>query len=161
MKKSAAISDCGAYRYALERLWGDGSRGTCTFIMLNPSTADANQYDPTIRRCLRFADDWGCQGLQVLNLFALRSTDPKALCSHPDPVGPENDDYLLAWTQDSEIVIAAWGVHGALKGRGEAVRRMIPKLHALKFTKDGHPSHPLYLPKTLTPIPFPKEPPHA
>lgn len=144
IQSGAIISECGTYRYALERNWG-GYAKVVAFIMLNPSTADATKDDPTIRRCIGFAKAWGCTGLRVLNLFALRSTDPKALYSHPDPIGPENDDYLREWSADSQIVVAAWGVHGKLRGRGTKVRGMVPGLQALGVTKDGHPKHPLYV----------------
>ena len=72
-----------------------------------------------------------------------------------DPVGPENDKTLQRLAAGAGVVIAAWGVHGTHRGRGDQVRRMIPKLHFLKLTKDGHPAHPLYLKKDLIPVPFP------
>lgn len=84
----ADISACGAYRYRLDRLGALLGRGAVNFVMLNPSTADAEQDDPTIRRCLGYAFRWGFARLIVTNLYALRSTDPRALWEHPDPIGP-------------------------------------------------------------------------
>ncbi len=89
LEPNAVISECGRYRYVLTRQVGPGTR-TATFILLNPSTADANNDDPTIRRCIGFARQWGCGKLTVLNLFAVRATDPQWMKAASDPVGPEN-----------------------------------------------------------------------
>ncbi len=115
--------------------------------MLNPSTADASQDDPTIRRCIGFAKAWGFGGLIVGNLFALRSTDPKALYSHPEPIGPENDHHLRRIANEAAPVVCAWGTHGALHDRGREVAEMLDdrNLAALKVTADGSPGHPLYI----------------
>lgn len=144
---SAILSDCKSYRYRLERRW-DMERPRVAFVMLNPSTADANLDDPTIRRCIGFAKAWGFGGLIVGNLFALRSTDPKALYSHSEPIGPDNDRHLLTIADDVDQIICAWGTNGALHGRGKAVVRMLRgrNMLALKVTSDGSPGHPLYLP---------------
>lgn len=146
----AAFSEDRRYRYALGRTWGEGP--AVAFVMLNPSTADAFKVDPTVRRCLGFARAWGFETLIVLNLFALRSTDPKALYSAEpgfDPVGPLNDLTLDAVPPETRIV-AAWGVHGALDGRGQIVHeRLVAAGHDVqclgKRTREGHPRHPLYL----------------
>lgn len=122
------------------------------FIGLNPSTADETLDDPTIRRCIAFAKAWGYGGLCMANLFAFRATDPAVMKAHPAPIGPENDMKLTMLAVDAGIVIAAWGAHGTHLGRGERVKHALAaKLHYLRLTKDGHPGHPLYLPKTLTP----------
>jgi hypothetical protein len=123
------------------------------FIGLNPSTADETNDDPTIRRCIGYAKAWGCDGLLMLNLFAFRATDPKMMQAADDPVGPENDA-ALRQASGAEIVIAAWGVGGTFKGRDKVVRELVPALQYLRLTKDGHPAHPLYLPKNLTPQPW-------
>ena len=142
---SATISACGTYRYTLDRWWGNDGV-SAVFVMLNPSTADADQDDPTIRRCLGFARAWQCDYLTVVNLFALRSTDPAALLAHPDPIGPENDDAIMKAVACADYVVAAWGVHGSIRGRGVAVRQLILKpLRCLGLTKSGHPRHPLYV----------------
>lgn len=162
LSSSAQFSEDGTYRYVLERVFREGER-KLVFIMLNPSTADASVGDPTIRRCMAWAWDWGYDRLTVLNLFALRSTDPKALYTHPDPYGPENGDYIDAhcdpdascWKPD---VICAWGDHGALNYRGEAVLSSLLGIGqtawALRMNASGQPSHPLYIPANIQPFPI-------
>lgn len=154
MQRSAVISPCGRYRYALWRRWRDDRPGICMFVMLNPSTADATIDDPTIRRCITFAHSWGYGAIYVLNLFAFRATDPRELLRTADPIGPDNHIYLKCWGMSADIRIAAWGAHGGLLYQNEVVRDIIPRLHYLKLNKDGLPAHPLYLPGSLVPIPW-------
>lgn len=140
------------YRYTLHRRLHAPDQTiihrTVTFIGLNPSTADEELDDPTIRRCIGYATSWGGSELYMLNLFALRSTDPKLLYSEAKPVGRDNDHYIehVARTY-SDIIVAAWGTHGALGGRGIAVMELLEGLEVfcLGVTKAGHPKHPLYL----------------
>jgi hypothetical protein len=122
------------------------------FVGLNPSTADAMLDDPTIRRCIGFARSWGYGGLMMTNLFAFRATLPRAMKAAIDPIGPDNDQVLRTAYLNAGIVIAAWGAHGAHKGRDVAVRAMLPRLHYLRLTQGGHPGHPLYLPGSLSPL---------
>jgi len=122
------------------------------FIGLNPSTADETTDDPTIRRCIGYARDWGYAGLSMLNLFAFRATSPEDMKAAEDPVGPDNDCALTDMAEFAEVIIAAWGAHGTHLGRDKKVRKIIPNLHYLKMTKGGFPCHPLYLPKGLKPI---------
>ena len=146
MTGGAAFSRDGRYRYRLWRRW-DRSRPAIAFCMLNPSTADARRDDPTIRRCIGFARDWGYGGIEVVNIFALRATDPRALRSARDPVGPRNDAFMLRAAGRSPVVIA-WGAHGALRGRGATALRLFgarTRLLALGRTRSGAPPHPLYL----------------
>lgn len=145
-RASACFDATRTYRYTLERHWGDAK--PAVFVMLNPSTADALTDDPTIRRCVSFAKREGCGGLIVVNLFALRATDPKALYAHPDPVGPENDSIVYEAHYQGSPVIAAWGVHGGFNGRDKRVLWLLEycDLMVLGLTKDGHPRHPLYVP---------------
>jgi hypothetical protein len=154
MTGTAIISPDGVYRYRLTR------RIPCVlrwikpvmFCMLNPSKATAEVDDPTIRRCIGFAKSWCCTELIVVNLFALRATDPKELLTHPSPVGPENDDHILraaAETKPGGMIVAAWGTHGELYGRDAAVRVLLEQagyeIFCLGTTKGGFPRHPLYV----------------
>lgn len=155
---SAVISNCGKYRYHLHRQIGLG-RGSCCFVMLNPSTADATEDDPTIRRCIGFAKALGCDSLEVVNLFAYRSTDPAVLSamSRDAAVGPENDHHITKATALASYVLCAWGNHGSLFGRNNEVLRLIrgkgAKPMALKInSKSGHPAHPLYLKADAKPV---------
>lgn len=145
----AVFSPCRRYRYALTRRVGFGAR-VVAFLMCNPSTADETKNDPTIRRCIDFATRDGFGVLRILNLFAWRSTDPRGLLEAADPVGPDNDATILAIAAEAEIVICAWGVHGRLHGRANAVLALLrphaDKLRSLGLTKTGAPRHPLYLP---------------
>jgi hypothetical protein len=160
---TAWFSPCRSYRYALTRSWLLGLP-TAVFVMLNPSTADAFDEDPTVRRCLGYARAWGCGRLTVLNLFALRSTYPKALYGHPDPVGPDNDG-LIAEIVGEHLtdtppgpVVAAWGAHGALHDRGRAVagrlRGLGARLVCLGVTAKGQPKHPVRQRCDAEPVPF-------
>jgi hypothetical protein len=149
----AVISEDGNYRYMLSRQWSDVGK-TVGFVCLNPSTADSETDDNTVRRCINFAKLWGGNRLLIGNLFAYRSTDPLALRVAIDAVGQENDRWLSWLVSECDIVVAAWGVHGDLNRRNEVVRGLFPgALRILKLTKHGHPAHPLYLPKNL----FPRE----
>ena len=143
----------GKYRYRLRRIW-DESKPLVAFIMLNPSTADASANDPTIRRCIRFAHDWGYGGMIAVNLFAYRATLPRTLKRARRPVGPENDDYLLQTHEDAALTVFAWGVHGVWRERDREVIDLLGEGFCLGVTKDGIPRHPLYLRKTCAPSPF-------
>jgi hypothetical protein len=128
------------------------------FVMLNPSTADAAALDRTVRRCLGFAQSWGCGGLLVLNAFALRATNPAQLKYHPSPVGPHNDAVIRAELDrlQPRPVVAAWGNNGAFKGREVAMLLLLGGCAtALKVTRGGHPGHPLYVRKDAQPVPYP------
>jgi len=154
LNQGAIFSPCRAYRYSLWRIWSD-VMPVVGFIGLNPSTADETVNDPTIRRCMRFAKDWGYGGLIMLNLFAFRSTDPKGLRTVDDPVGPENDGHLCTQSEMCAKMIAAWGIHGAYLDRGAQVQQMLSgNLWHLGLTKDGFPRHPLYLRADIEPMRF-------
>jgi len=140
----ALITRCGTYRYALWRRWS--SRPQVLFVMLNPSTADHRNDDPTIRRCIGLAKSWGFGAVAVGNLFAFRTPSPRVLREAAQPVGRANDRWLQRLAAESSRVIAAWGNHGSLMGRDEQVRALLGPLYALSLTKRGQPRHPLYVP---------------
>ena len=142
----ATISTCGRYRYRLDRIWDE--RPACCFVMLNPSTADATEDDPTIRRCVGFARHLNSGRLIVVNLFAWRATDPKNLRNVADPIGPENNRYLRAAFDEADVTIAAWGTQGHFHARNRTVMNMLAgRGFCLGLTAKGDPKHPLYLPK--------------
>lgn len=152
--RTAAFSPCRNYRYSLLRRWGAPEQGYAMFIGLNPSTADEEADDPTIRRCMQYAKDWGYGALCMTNLFAFRATDPDMMKAHPEPVGPDTDAVLANLAGSAGVVVAAWGNHGSHRGRDQEVIKCMPQLHCLTVTKQGQPGHPLYLSKTLTPKRF-------
>lgn len=140
----------GEYRYLLSRVW-DRALPKRLYIMLNPSTADGEDDDPTIRRCTGFAVLHGFGGYDVVNLYALRATDPSTVAKHPTPVGPENDDWIMRTARDAGEVVAAWGAQPFLRARGRTVTQGLLRagirLRALGApTAAGHPRHPLFLP---------------
>lgn len=119
------------------------------FIGLNPSTADETANDPTMRRCMGFAKSWGYGGFFMTNLFGYRATVPQDLKQAPDPIGPDNDNWLLEAERIADKVVLAWGVHGVFKDRDKKVLQLIKQAHCIDTSKDGHPRHPLYLKKDL------------
>lgn len=158
-RTGALFSPCRTYRYRLWRAW-DQEKPRLVFVMLNPSTADETIPDPTITRCMTRAKRMGYGGLEVVNIFALRSTDPDALYMHRDPVGPENDTHIkaacaTAMESDGKVILG-WGTHGALYTRGREVRSMLNdeqiNTYALALTKEGYPKHPLYVGYNVDPI---------
>ena len=151
MDRSAIFSDNRKYRYTLWRTW-DTKLGYAMFIGLNPSTADETEDDPTIRRCIGFAKAWGYGALCMTNLFAYRATKPKDMQIADSPIGSENDHFLKSVATLASIVIAAWGINGSFLQRDQEVISLVPNKHVLRITKKGHPAHPLYLPKNITPV---------
>lgn len=143
----ALISDCGRYRYFLLRRWGANETNRCMFVGLNPSTADAYEDDPTIRRCVGFAKAWGFDALYMMNAYAFRATNPKVMKRQSDPVGPYCDENLKAVAAMCKLHVACWGTHIETYRQTE-LRRMLPRLQHLGLTSGGYPKHPLYLPKT-------------
>ena len=158
-RSGAVYSGCEAYRYRLDRQWSDAP--VVTWIMLNPSTATELSNDPTIARCEARTRAGGFGGLRIVNLFALRATDPADLKRHPSPVGPDNDHHLHAACADADRVIAGWGIHGSHRGRAGEVLRMLRdrgvRIHTLGLTQHGHPRHPLYVAYATQPEPWPHD----
>lgn len=154
-ERTAVISNDGLYRYRLTRRWSEGGR-MATFVMLNPSTADASVDDPTIIRCTGFAKREDCDGL-VVNLYGYRATKPAALRLATDPVGPDNVSYVRSALDDAHAsdspIITAWGANSTSKDTGVVsfYRPGELRLLCLGVTKDGHPRHPLYL-RSDTPL---------
>jgi hypothetical protein len=147
MEMSATFDPMRHYRYRLWRRW-DANAASIGFVLLNPSTADDTQNDPTIRRCIQFAQTWGYGSLEVVNLFAYRSPTPRALQSSADPVGRDNDRHLLDVARSAHLLVLGWGNHGSLFNRDQAVLARLTELaplYCLGTTKVGSPRHPLYL----------------
>lgn len=161
MSGEALFSDCGRYRYRLSRIW-DVTGPRLLFVMLNPSTATETRSDPTLCRCLNQARTLGFGGLTVVNLFALRATDPRALKLADDAVGAGNDAVILRAACRAGAIVCAWGRHGVLRRRGAAVAGMLrdaglPLFH-LGLTRCGQPRHPLYLRRDSSPVPWEGQP---
>ena len=162
--KDATFSLCRKYRYTLRRIW-DRERfekeGACTFICLNPSTADETVDDPTVRRCINYAKDWGYPAFIMLNLFAFRATDPEDMKRTGNPVDISvnsiiQNNTLVEVCKESGIVVAGWGNHGSYLDRAHDVELLLEyhkiKLHCLKINSATRmPAHPLYLKKSLMP----------
>lgn len=156
MIKEATISKCGTYRYLLTRRWAREPIATSmiTWIMLNPSTADENEDDPTIRRCIQFSKNWNFGGMYIVNLFAYRSTDPAKLKSSAiirgqDVIGPENNNFIGSYALHASRVVCGWGNHGNLLYRGQSVLSLLAAkgVHplCLQANRNGTPKHPLYI----------------
>ncbi len=150
-QRSAVITDDGRFRYHLARRWGEGK--TLLFVMLNPSSADTNVDDPTVLKCKRFAKINGFTAIEIVNLFAFRTSSPAELAAEGYLIGVLNDAWIktraYVVARDGGAVCVAWGVSAGRSGREHAVMTMLRDVGAqplaLKVTKDGHPAHPLYL----------------
>jgi hypothetical protein len=148
VRGSAELSADGRYRYRLTRSWHQPGP-FATFVMLNPSTADASINDATIRRCIGYGQRWGCGGLLVVNLYAFRARNPEDLWTQADPVGPENDTHLARAARGALLLgaplVAAWGVN-ARADRVVEFRELVGMAHltCLGKTRAGAPRHPLY-----------------
>jgi len=145
------------YRYKLWREW-DSTKGCVAFIGLNPSTADEKKNDPTVTRCINYAKAWGDGRLVMLNIFSFMATDPKEMKNYHEPVGPDNDEAILAVASQADLVVVCWGAHGAHLDRGMRVATLLAardvEMTCLGTTTAGHPKHPLYLKKTIQPALF-------
>ncbi|MBD2626879.1 DUF1643 domain-containing protein [Trichormus variabilis] len=156
MEKYANID--GNYRYLLGRKW-DENFPQVTFVMLNPSTADHEKDDPTLRKCIKFAAYWGYGSLEVVNLFAYRATKRPDLILSDDPIGIRNNTYIQLATNRAKEIIVAWGgsKYPRIMNRNQEVINLISckNIYCLgSLTKDGHPRHPLYLPLITERMPF-------
>ncbi|MBE1446082.1 DUF1643 domain-containing protein [Paenibacillus sp. OAS669] len=150
MRREAFFSNDCKYRYSLLREW-DTSLPRVLYIMLNPSVADAEIDDQTIKRCTYFAEKFGFGSLEVVNLYALISTDPFEIKTESEPIGKDNDYHILVAAKRASKIIVAWGEKGFYNQRHNKVTRMLHdngySLYCLKLTKNGHyPRHPSRLP---------------
>lgn len=145
MEKGAVLSKDRLYRYSLWRSW-DEDKPKCVFIMLNPSTADENVDDRTIKKCIKFSMTWGFGALKVVNLFAFRSTQPEDMLVASDPVGDENDEAIMDAVEPAARIVAAWGTDGGHRGRDDEVLKLLGRktVTCLDVTKAMFPKHPLY-----------------
>lgn len=156
LERSAEISECGRYRWSLRRVLNRDNQRIVCFVMLNPSTADGEQDDPTIRRCIGFARRWSYSILEVRNLFPFRATDKRELLTADNPTGDPRGLAELGNAHNADLIIAAWGefvpferdvTMRLLYGRGRPI-------YCLGLTAGRKPRHPLYMPVSATPQPF-------
>jgi len=146
------------YRYTLVHRWDelfDPGRGIA-WIGLNPSTADEHRLDPTLRRIRAYSAAWGYAYFVMLNLFAWRATDPARMKAAGDPVGPDNDRWIMRWSSRVDRVMLAWGEHGAHLGRDRAVLDLLggDNIFCLGRNASGQPKHPLYVAGAATAVPY-------
>lgn len=162
-KNDCRFSPCGKYRYSLRHSWEKfgsafvpvpyAGQKRVMWIGLNPSTANEDQLDPTLRRIRAFSHAWGFRAFVMTNLFAYRATMPRDMLLQTDPVGPENNAILLNEAASCELIIACWGTHGSHLGRDATIRAlMVAPLYCLGANADKSPRHPLYVPGTQKPI---------
>ena len=156
-KITAVFSDCQKYRYQLREIW-DESKPLVMWLLMNPSVACIDYADPTLIRTGKFARSWGCGGQLVANVHAYRATDKNRLLEVKDPVGPKNDEMILKMANEAKTIVLAFGQPPKmLRSRGQDLIKLLKDysgLSYLRLSQDGTPSHPLYLPSTLTPKPY-------
>lgn len=135
------------YRYILGRKWSN--KGKCLFILLNPSTADAFKLDPTITRAYNLSKKLGLGELIILNIFAIRGSNPEIIKKVSDPIGPLNNYYIKKYVKKSDLIILGWGNHGKINNRSKEIIDIIKKvkkeIYVLDINKNGEPKHPLYI----------------
>ncbi|MFK7856815.1 MAG: DUF1643 domain-containing protein [Granulosicoccus sp.] len=145
IERKASFSRCKRYRYQLLRRW-EGGHGRCVIVGLNPSTADAQVDDPTVRRCMGFAQDWGFNELLMVNLFAFRTPHPAHLKKCDSPIGPGNRRALQRACESAKRIVVAWGTHGTYRNQAvkfASIAREQP-LYCFGLSKNHQPLHPLY-----------------
>ncbi|PEQ91741.1 hypothetical protein CN481_15745 [Bacillus sp. AFS006103] len=160
MIKEAFFDEQREYRYSIKRTW-DKNKKRVVFICLNPSTADEYEDDQTLSRCIDFSKRWenGSFGsLEEVNLFAIRATDPQVMKVAKNPVGKDNDEYILNAVKNADIIIATWGEHGSFRRRDREVLTLIKSLsreiHCLEVLKCKQPKHPSRAKKALEPTSY-------
>lgn len=167
-ERATVFSPCRKYRYTLWREWeayplaleweAKRFQSYLMIIGLNPSTADETKDDPTIRRCIDFAKQWGFGALCMTNLFAFRATHPAEMKKAEMPAGMDNEHHIRRRASQAGFVLVAWGKHGKHHHQDLNVCRYLREIevqpYCLGTNGDGTPKHPLYLPKDSKPIPF-------
>ncbi|MFP7174948.1 DUF1643 domain-containing protein [Priestia filamentosa] len=153
MITGANLDETRVYRYSLWRIW-DETKPRVVFIMLNPITEGETKDNPTVRRCIAFAKEWGYGSLEVVNLFSYRASTPEMLKKAKEPVGASNEQFLLQAANRAERIVLAWGIHGAFLKQNEKVLTLLKSypLYALGVTKERHPRHPLFMKKSAKPL---------
>jgi hypothetical protein len=159
MANACVFSADRRHRYTLIHRWDDlltPAGAGIAWICLNPSTADENQLDPTLRRIRGFSAAWGYTHFIMLNAFAFRATDPADMKAAADPVGPDNDHWIAHWAGRVDRVMLGWGEHGAHLGRHEQVLALLDpgKTCCLGRNASGQPKHPLYVAQRTQPQPY-------
>lgn len=155
MIKNAVLDKDRIYRYMLERQWGDSNDNFINFVLLNPSTADEKIDDPTIKACIKFAQNLKFNGMYITNLFAYRTKSPRKLKESRNPIGNENDKYIKEYAHKSKLVVVAWGNHGNFLNRNSEVLKILSEIkppHCLAITNQGSPKHPLYIKRDTKPF---------
>jgi hypothetical protein len=159
----AIFSPCLRYRYVLAWPTGLDDHRYALFILANPSTATAEETDPTVARCIAYAKRWGYGWCRVVNVRAWRETDPKKVPAGPIAVGPDNFRHVLEQAERAAIVVCGWGnLGGDAEVAGTSVVGMLLRdlrgygvtPHALKLNKNDAPAHPLYLKASAMPFPM-------
>lgn len=155
LEHSAIWNGAQTHRYLLSRDFGSGS-GTLHFLMLNPSGATSDRNDATVNKCERYAQRWGYRHLLITNAFAAMCRYPADLAEFADPVGTDNNHYILRAISQADRTVCAWGDGGAYLNRSHELRQILARypLYALRVNASGEPAHPLYLPAVLTPQPY-------
>lgn len=166
--RGAILSPDETYRYRLWRtithpdqgtLDGRRDHSTVAFVLLNPSTADATTDDPTLRRCIGFAERWGYDRVELGNLFAYRAKKPDELEDAEDPIGPANQQHLKEICLQADRVVVGWGAHDIATTLGLTMVATVMgatggRLYCLGTTNDGNPRHPLYVKGDTDPRPW-------
>jgi len=144
IRRSADFSPCKTYRYTLKRTW-ESDLPHILWVLLNPSTADAQKDDPTNRKCMTWARKYGYGSLTFVNLFAYRSPYPEVMKAYHEPIGPDNDDWLWSEIRKHDAVVAGWGNGGTHRDRWKEVAPMCVRWMCIGINKNGQPKHPLYM----------------
>lgn len=156
LEYGAIFDVSGTYRYSLWRSWSP-YHPRIAFILLNPSTANEHKNDPTIRRCISFAQSWNFGSIEVVNLFAYRTTDYRELFKANEPIGAENNRFLMQALERCSTIVLGWGARGTFQNRDRQVMSFLAErtnLYCLGTTKNGQPRHPLYVKGNTNPVPI-------